>query len=69
MSSGVGGSGLLILGEVTCKERSDEAGQFVGKWVGNAAAAQSEEPCDERCAAKARRVNRYSSADTINEQS
>jgi len=39
---------VSFLGELSCKERSDEAGQFVGKRAGSAAAVAQKERSDDR---------------------
>jgi hypothetical protein len=41
------------MGELSCKKRSDEAGQFVGKRAGSAAAVAQKERSDTGAMAKA----------------
>ncbi len=49
----------VVLGELSCKERSDEAGQFAGKRVGSAAAVAQKERSDAGATAKALRTVHY----------
>jgi len=44
---------LCFLGKLSKEEQSDDAGQFVGKWVGSARAGMREERSDDRSPATA----------------
>jgi hypothetical protein len=45
-------------GELSCKERSDAAGHFVGKWAGSARTVAQKERSDAAATAKAQRPSR-----------
>jgi hypothetical protein len=48
----------LILGKLSCKEHSDEAGQFVGKRAGSARTGVRKERSDDRNPEKAQQEQR-----------
>src|ERR1051326_7004167 len=49
---------LCFSGNLSKKERSDDAGQFVGKWAGSARAGMREEQSDDRSPATAPSINK-----------